>query len=63
MKIIAIGAVTAGGKTTAIRSIVGKLPKAASLHFDDYSFAGEVDDFYQWVIDGADYNVWNLSPL
>lgn len=34
-----------------------------SLHFDDYAFEGEVDDFYAWVTQGADYNVWNLNPL
>ena len=63
MKIIAIGAVTAGGKTTAIRSVVENMQKATALHFDDYLFKGEVDDFYQWVIDGANYNVWDLTPL
>lgn len=63
MKIIAIGAVTAGGKTTVIKSLINRMPNATSLHFDDYSFEGEVDDFHQWVLDGADYNVWNLEPF
>ena len=63
MKIIAVSAVTAGGKTTAVNAVKEKLPRCASLHFDDYSFEGEVDDFHQWVLDGTDYNVWNLSPL
>ena len=63
MKIIAIAAVTAGGKTTVVNEIKKKLPKTASLHFDDYSFEGEVEDFYQWTIDGADYNVYDLVPL
>ena len=63
MKIIAIAAVTAGGKTSAVKSIVAKMPNATSLHFDDYSFEGEVEDFYQWVKTGADDNVWNLTPL
>lgn len=63
MKIIAIAAVTAGGKTSATKSIIKKIPKATSLHFDDYSFEGEVEDFCQWVKDGADCNVWNLTPL
>ena len=63
MKIIAIGAVTAGGKTTVVKSLIDRMPNAISLHFDDYSFEGEVDDFHQWVIDGADYNVWNLEPF
>ena len=63
MKIIAIGAVTAGGKTTLVNAIKDKLTRTASLHFDDYSFDGEVKDFYKWVSDGANYNVWDLSPL
>lgn len=63
MKIIAVSAVTAGGKTTAVNAVKEKLPRCTSLHFDDYSFEGEVEDFYQWVLDGADYNVWDLSPL
>lgn len=63
MKIIAIAAVTAGGKTTAVNEIKKKLPKTAVLHFDDYSFDGEVEDFYRWTLDGADYNIWDLRPL
>ena len=63
MKIIAIGAVTAGGKTTLVNAIKDKLTRTASLHFDDYSFDGEENDFYKWVSDGANYNVWDLSPL
>jgi len=63
MKVIAIAAVTAGGKTTIVNEIKKQLPKVKSLHFDDYSFEGEVDDFYTWAMEGADYNVWNLSPL
>ncbi len=63
MKVIAIAAVTAGGKTTTVNEIKRQLSNVQTLHFDDYVFEGEVDDFYQWVLDGADYNVWNLEPL
>ena len=63
MKIIAIGAVTAGGKTTVVNAIKDRLPRTASLHFDDYSFEGEVEDFSKWVSEGADVHVWDLSPL
>ncbi len=63
MKIIAVAAVTAGGKTTIVNELKKRLRNAQSLHFDDYTFEGEVDDFHQWVLDGADYQVWNLSPL
>lgn len=63
MKIIAVGAVTAGGKTTVVNSIKDRLPRTVSLHFDNYSFDGEVEDFSKWVSEGADVNVWDLSPL
>lgn len=46
MKIIAIAAVTAGGKTTIVNEIESKIPRVKAIHFDDYSFEGEVDDFY-----------------
>lgn len=61
--IIAVSGVTAGGKTTIINELKKKMKSAKSLHFDDYDFEGEVDDFHQWVMNGADYNVWNLEPL
>ncbi len=63
MKIIAISAVTAGGKTSIVNEIKKQLSNTKSLHFDDYSFEGEVDDFFTWTMQGADYNVWNLTPL
>ena len=63
MKIISIAAVTAGGKTTIVNELKKQIPNTKSLHFDEYSFEGEVDDFYTWTKQGADYNVWNLKPL
>ncbi len=63
MKIISVAAITAGGKTTVVNELKKRLPNSRSLHFDDYTFEGEVDNFYQWVLDGANYHVWNLSPL
>lgn len=63
LKIIAISAVTGGGKTTIVNALTQKFKKAQSLHFDEYSFEGEVDDFYKWVVEGANYNIWNLKPL
>lgn len=53
MKIIAIAAVSAGGKTTIVNEIKKQIANTKSLHFDDYSFDGEVDDFYDWVRHGA----------
>ena len=64
MKIIAVAAVTAGGKTTVVNELKKRLQNSQSLHFDDYTFEGEVDNFYEWVNAGADYySAWNLKPL
>ena len=63
MKIIAIGAVKAGGKTTVVNAMKDRLPRTASLHFDDYAFVGEVEDFPKWISEGSDVHVWDLSPL
>ncbi len=63
MKVIAVAAVTAGGKTTIVNELVKCLQNAQALHFDNYTFDGEVNNFHQWAIDGADYHVWDLSPL
>ena len=63
MKTIAIAAVTAGGKTSVTNALKSRLENATSLHFDDYTFDGEVEDFGQWVRDGGDYSVWDITPL
>ena len=63
MKTISVAAVTAGGKTTIVNELKKRLRNSQSLHFDNYTFEGEVDNFFQWVLDGANYHVWNLTPL
>lgn len=61
--VIAVASVSAGGKTTTINELKKKIKNSKSLHFDDYNFEEEVDDFNQWVMNGANYNAWNLEPL
>lgn len=63
MKTISVAAVTAGGKTTVVGELKKRLPNSRSLHFDEYSFDGGVEDFQEWVRNGADYQVWGLAPL
>lgn len=38
MRIVAIAAVTAGGKTTVVNELIKQLPNAQALHFDDHTF-------------------------
>lgn len=61
-KVIAVSAVSGGGKTTVINQLNKVLPKSKVLHFDDYEFDGP-NDICDWVDRGADYNEWILSPL
>ncbi len=63
MKIISVSAITAGGKTTIVNELKKRLRNSQSLHFDNYTFEGEVDNFFQWVLDGANYHVWNITLL
>lgn len=63
MKIIAIAAVSGGGKTTISQALLKKLPSSKALYFDDYEIEGSPDDFIDWVNNGSDYNVWNVTPI
>ncbi len=38
--VVAVAAVTAGGKTTTVHALAERLPGARALYFDDYSFPG-----------------------
>lgn len=60
--VIAIAAVSGGGKTTITTYLNKILPSTKALFFDDYEFEGP-DDICDWVERGADCNEWNLIPL
>lgn len=62
-KVIAIAAVSGGGKTTVINELTNRLPLSKAIFFDDYDFEEGVEDYFQWVKDGADYNSWNIEIL
>jgi uridine kinase len=61
-KIIAIAAVSGGGKTTVTSRLSQVLNNSKTFYFDDYDFEGP-DDIIDWVERGADCNEWNLEPL
>lgn len=60
--IIAVAAVSGGGKTTIITGLKRILPNSKAFFFDDYEFDGP-NDICNWVERGADYNEWKLTPL
>ena len=60
--VIAIAAVSGGGKTTVTTKLNKILQRSKVLFFDDYEFEGP-DDMCDWVERGADNNEWKLAPL
>lgn len=61
--VLAVAAVSGGGKTTIINQLQKALTNAVALHFDDYDFEEYPADICDWAENGADYNEWNLKPL
>ncbi|MGG2107131.1 hypothetical protein [Lysinibacillus pakistanensis] len=60
--IIAIAAVSGGGKTTISTHLNERLKDSKILLFDEYDFDGP-DDIIDWIDNGANYDEWNLAPL
>ena len=63
--IIAVNAISGGGKTTIVRSLGNQLPNAKALYFDDrnYDLDSGIDDICKWVEEGADANRFDLDRL
>ncbi|MCB2357261.1 hypothetical protein [Clostridium estertheticum] len=61
--VIAIAAVSGGGKTTVINELKRSLSLTKAIHFDDYDFEECPENFFEWVQSGADYNAWNMEML
>ncbi|MFE6073372.1 hypothetical protein ACFVQB_02720 [Paenibacillus sp. NPDC057886] len=61
-KIIAIAAVSGGGKSTITSRLNQALNNSKTIYFDDYDFEGP-NDIIDWVQRGANCNEWNLDPL
>jgi uridine kinase len=63
VKVIAISALSGGGKTTLTKALLSRLPGARALHFDDIPGRLLPMDYCEWSEAGADYSQWNLSAL
>ena len=63
--IIAVNAVSGGGKTTVTRELQKYLPNAGALYFDDRNYDSDsgIEDTVEWVEAGADVNLFNLERL
>lgn len=62
-QVIAINAVSGGGKSTTVDALLRRIPKAKALHFDDRDYASisGIDDLLQWELRGSDYGQWDLT--
>jgi uridine kinase len=61
--IIAVSAVSGGGKTTLVKSTADLL-EGTALFFDDYASVSEYPpDIKKWVKDGADVNEWKTPAF
>ncbi|WP_042224217.1 nucleoside/nucleotide kinase family protein [Oceanobacillus manasiensis] len=60
--VIAIAAVSGGGKTAVTSELKRKIHNCKALFFDDYDFNGP-DDFVEWIDNGSNPDEWDLLPL
>lgn len=60
--VIAISAVSGGGKTTVAKCLAERLPNSKVLYFDDFDLHGP-EDIPKWVEEGGDPHAWDLTPL
>ncbi|MCL2516990.1 MAG: hypothetical protein FWF15_00370 [Oscillospiraceae bacterium] len=64
--VIAIAAVSGGGKTTVVGALKKRLNNSAVIYFDDYGDAVDLPpgrDINEWAADGGDHNEWNTEPI
>jgi uridine kinase len=62
--VVAIAAVSGGGKTTIASHLKGKLSNSKAIYFDDYDFDAPVD-IIEWINNGCNplIGTYHLSPL
>ncbi|MFB9277595.1 hypothetical protein [Cohnella cellulosilytica] len=61
--VVALAAVSGGGKTTITKKLAETLNNSEALYFDNYEFTNQPDDICEWVEKGANPNEWDLTPL
>ncbi len=63
--ILAVNAISGGGKTTIVKELQRKLPKSKALFFDDRNYDSDsgIEDICKWIEEGADVNRFNLDLL
>lgn len=61
--VLCICGCSCSGKTSIVKELLNNIPDAKSLHFDDYNIDFLNKDYYQWSINGNDYNEWDFKQI
>jgi uridine kinase len=62
--VIAINAVSGGGKTAITNALCRIFENSRALYFDHYEEADKnIPDVAKWIEDGADYDLWHLENM
>ena len=62
--VIAVNAVSGGGKTAVTNALRQKLQNSRAVYFDHYDDADKnIPDITKWIEDGADYDLWELEEM
>jgi uridine kinase len=60
--VVAIAAVSGGGKTTIATCLKNSLTESKVLHFDEYDLDGP-DNMTEWIDNGCNPDDWDLAPF
>lgn len=61
--VIAIAAVSGGGKTTLTTYLANMSEHSTALHFDEYEFTKEPSNLSAWAKRNGGYGEWDLQPM
>jgi len=61
--VLCIAAWSGGGKTTVVHELLKRLPCSEAIYFDSYPIDFLKQDYYQWSVNGNDYNEWHLEAI
>ena len=61
--VLCVAAWVGGGKTTIVNELAKRLCNTRIIYFDSYRMDFLRQDYYQWSLNGNDYNEWRLEPI